>query len=409
MVRIVEPLGDSREVAKIKAAQRLAVCTNVFGRIKAGLITTPAQAKAALHGPDEDDIARCDQPEVQAAVQRWAMAERQRPNWWERYGALATGEQPAATATGETITQALESWLAERARDDNPPRAATVMGHRARVKAFTDKFGDLPLTAITRAMASEFMTGLDAANRTRNNYVATLSYAFHHAATHGRFDGQNPFDKLRRKPGKADRPKFTNAELQILFDNMPHGSALRWVSLISLFAGLRLEETCQLSVADIRMEGANGHSVLVFDVHNGGDNLLKNESSARLVPVSKALIDAGLLDYAKSLPQDGKLFPDLRRGGKGKLGEHLSQAFRKLIVRLGIKAGDRKDLCFHSLRHNFGRCLDQCGSQNRDNARLMGHAVEGETSGTYGEGELTNLASIVARAIKYDGLIERAA
>src|SRR5262249_54758254 len=57
LVHIVEPLGDSYEIAKLKAAQRVAACTAIFARIKAGLITTPEQAKAALaerRHPDDD-------------------------------------------------------------------------------------------------------------------------------------------------------------------------------------------------------------------------------------------------------------------------------------------------------------------------------------------------------------------
>jgi hypothetical protein len=78
-------------------------------------------------------------------------------------------------------------------------------------------------------------------------------------------------------------------------------------------------------------------------------------------------------------------------------------------VRIGIKAGDREGLCFNSLRHNFGRCLDVANVSQRNATRLMGHAVEGMTFGTYGEGELLNLAGIVHEAIKYEGLrVERA-
>src|SRR5262249_38770142 len=56
LVHIVEPLGDSYEIAKLKAAQRVATCVAVFGQIRAGAITTPEQAKAALQrGPAVDE------------------------------------------------------------------------------------------------------------------------------------------------------------------------------------------------------------------------------------------------------------------------------------------------------------------------------------------------------------------
>src|SRR6476620_7996031 len=56
LVHIVEPLGDSHSLAKLKAAQRVADCTAIFARIEAGLINTPEQAKLALQrGPTLDD------------------------------------------------------------------------------------------------------------------------------------------------------------------------------------------------------------------------------------------------------------------------------------------------------------------------------------------------------------------
>ena len=90
---------------------------------------------------------------------------------------------------------------------------------------------------------------------------------------------------------------------------------------------LRFEEIAQLAVADIRNVPANGATVDVIDIHNGGKNHLKNESSARVVPVHSELVRAGLLDYVKALPQNGPLFPGLkRRESKG--GKSVAVPFR---------------------------------------------------------------------------------
>jgi integrase len=243
----------------------------------------------------------------------------------------------------------------------------------------------------------------------------TLKKVFDAARQRGRFQGENPFADQRRKAAEPDRPKFTNQELQTVFNALPReikpakhtaDNAMTWAALISLYGGLRLEEVCQLSGADIKEVGTNGSRVWCFDIHNGGKNHLKNKSSERKVPIHNQLIRAGLLDYAKAVPQNGALFPTLqRRKSKGdKIGARVGELFRKRLISLGIKAEERKGLCFHSLRHNFGRCLDVADVSERDAARLMGHKVKGITFGVYGEGELENLASIVQRAIKYEGL-----
>ena len=57
MVRVVEKLSDSHEVAKLMAAERVATCMRVFAQCKARIITTLEQAKAALaerRHPDDD-------------------------------------------------------------------------------------------------------------------------------------------------------------------------------------------------------------------------------------------------------------------------------------------------------------------------------------------------------------------
>jgi integrase len=112
---------------------------------------------------------------------------------------------------------------------------------------------------------------------------------------------------------------------------------------------MRLEEIAQLRTADVREVAANGATVWVIDVHNGGENKLKNETSARLIPIHSELVRLGLLDYVKALPK-GPLFPGLtRRESKGgKIGARIGELFRKKLVALKLK---REGLCFHSLRH----------------------------------------------------------
>src|SRR5262249_58855089 len=104
--------------------------------------------------------------------------------------------------------------------------------------------------------------------------------------------------------------------------------------------GMRLEEIAQLTVADVQTRSANGGTVVVFDIHNGdSSHHLKNDSSARAIPMHSELVRAGLLDYGRALPQDGLLFPGLKRRESkgGKIGGPLGQVFRKRLIKLGIK------------------------------------------------------------------------
>ncbi len=63
----------------------------------------------------------------------------------------------------ETISQALEAWLAEM---QNDPTAAvkqeTVKGHRLYARAFIEHCGAVPLANVTRQMASDFLARIAA-------------------------------------------------------------------------------------------------------------------------------------------------------------------------------------------------------------------------------------------------------
>jgi integrase len=432
---IIEPLSDSFELAKLKAAQRAAECLAVFDAVKAGAITTPAQAAAALAGGglavDEEgnpvtpaseraerDTYRRFADEVRE-VERRLEIERQAARF-EAYGRSGDFNRPAAAMrpapSGETISQAAATWYAELTRDKSTaPRETTIDGHKRRVQAFIDAVGDVPLTDVTGIMASDFLAGLKVSNRTRNNYCDTLNYVFKYAAKRSRFskaEEDNPFYDQRSKVGKSSYSPFTVAELQTLFDALPReikpakhspDSALPWAALIALYSGMRLEEIAQLKTGDVREENANGATVTIIDVHNGGSNNLKNEISERFVPVHSELVRLGLLDYVKAL-KPGPLFPGLvRRESKGgKVGARLGELFRKKLVALGIK---REGLCFHSLRHNVATALRRASVPQEDAAPVLGHAVEGESYGTYAQAGpgLINVKATVEK-IKYAGL-----
>jgi integrase len=419
MSKIIEPLAGDHAIAKLKAAQRVAECAAIFARIKAGLITTPEQAKTALQrGPALDDEGNPIIPNpgfadrLRRAQQRWD--EERRTAMFQGYADMMSAAlgRPTASTAGETISQASEAWLAELTRDESAaPRDTTLDGHRLRVRAFVDAAGDVPLTEVTRAKASDFLAGLKVKNRTRNAYATTLKCVFECARRRGRFTGDNPFDGMKAKVAGSSYQPFTVAELQTLFNSMPRevepkkhtpDTALPWVALIAAFSGMRLEEIAQLKTSDIREEGVNGGRLWCIDIHNGGENKLKNETSARLIPVHSALVHAGLLAYVKALPK-GPLFPGLvRRESKGgKVGARLGELFRKKLVTLKLK---RDGLCFHSFRHTVATALRRASVPQEDAARVLGHAVEGESYGTYAQAgpELIDVKATVEK-IKYEG------
>jgi integrase len=290
-------------------------------------------------------------------------------------------------------------------------KKTTLEGHRLRVRAFVEHCGDIPLTSVTRAMASDFLAKVAGgrSNRTTNNYATTMAGLFKSARYRGRFTGDNPFEGQKRKAGGESYEPFEVSELQKLFDSFAlqtrpaKHTPLPWVSLIAAFTGMRLEEIAQLAAGDIRDQGANGATVTVIDIHNGGNNALKNAASARLVPVHSELVRAGFLEYVKALPKDGLLFPGLsRRASKGgKIGARLGELFRDRLEALGLK---RDRLCFHSFRHTVAGRLEAAAVSQTDAARVLGHTVAGMSYGVYSSGPGLKRLAAVVEAIEYEGL-----
>jgi integrase len=448
---IIQPLGDSLSQAQLKRNRLVTAYGEVFARLRAGEQMTPDQIKVAvsldlgaiaeqqkvrnliampirLHElrrlignvfeSEIEEIAKSRgiplDSELYNSV-REALVKGRQSAFDEAQARLTTTTAPIIEqSSSETINQAAEAWFLETQSDSSTAtKATTIEGHRQRVGVFVKRIGDLPLTSITRAMASDFLASIGKTNRTINNYGTTLACVFRSAKDRGRFTGDNPFERHRRKVNKkTNRVPFEVSELQTLFDAMPRQvqparhspeTALPWASLIGLFTGMRLEEICQLKADDIRVVSTNGGTTTVIVIHNGTNNSLKNESAARLVPVHSELVRAGLLDYVNALPKGEMLFPGLkRRASKGdKIGARIGELFSKKLKAINIK---REGLCFHSLRHTVAGRLDAAEVRKSDAARILGHTVEGETFGTYSDGPGLKVLAGVIEAIRYPGL-----
>jgi hypothetical protein len=87
-----------------------------------------------------------------------------------------------APSESETISQAAEAWFDGMQRDPSAAvKQTTLDGHRLRVRAFVEHCGDIPLSSVTRAMASDFLTHVSQgkANRTTRPVTGTTAYLPH--------------------------------------------------------------------------------------------------------------------------------------------------------------------------------------------------------------------------------------
>lgn len=158
-------------------------------------------------------------------------------------------------------------------------------------------------------------------------------------------------------------------------------AAARWLPLIAIFTGARLEEIAQLDVNDIRHDETYGYYI---DINRNSFSeehakSLKTPNSKRIVPIHEQLINAGLIAYWERCKATGqvKLFPELKRSNLGKYSQGWSKWWGDFNDSIGIT--DRQKV-FHSFRHGFIHMCRECEIGLEVHDALTGHTTLGVSS-----------------------------
>jgi integrase len=341
-----------------------------------------------------------------------------------KLGVVTTPEGEPEAASAPNLGEIVSRWAKET---EAPPQH--VEQYRYVANRFAQLHGDLPITEITKAHIRAFKDAigklpnstradireaklhdairLGAAKglppitpRTVTKHVTGLATLLRYAEGAG-FIETNPaagirFPKVKGKISDRERRKpFSREELATLFAaiDAAHGATEDdyWIPRIALYHGLRVEEVCQLSRDDVRQDG----TTWVISVNDSGDKKVKNESSARTVPLHPTMIAEGFLKH-RERSTGPRLFATLAPDGRGRLGGPYGKRFAR-ILREKAKITD-KSRTFHSLRHRFADACRNAGVPHEIMARLMGHTVGSRVSAGYGTGESVSvLASWLAK------------
>lgn len=241
---------------------------------------------------------------------------------------------------------------------------------------------------------------------------AILSYA----RDQGHID-TNPAQHVRVKAGEEAEPKlpYTVEELIALFASPVFlsgdrpaggaGEAAKWLPLLALFTGARLEELAGLETADIK--NANGIEFIHFQRRSDGGRVrhLKNRWAPRKVPIHSVLVRLGFIDFVAVCRESSnkRLFPRLTSAG-----EKQSAAFSKWYGRYSRLFVRDVRKSFHSFRHTVKRELRTAGIEKALRDAVMGHAHadEAERYGLDEDGQGFDLTALrqAVEAIRYEGL-----
>jgi integrase len=170
-----------------------------------------------------------------------------------------------------------------------------------------------------------------------------------------------------------------------------------WIPLLALYAGLRLEEACQLHADDVReIEG-----ITCICVEPGVGKTVKSRASRRQIPVHSELVKRGFLDHvaAHRGGRHARLFPELERGGPHSLlGYQFSKWFtayrRSAAVDLYEPWMD-----FHSLRKTFSTHILRKKKVDTLVSVLLGHKLQGVTNqhyfGGFSAGDMVDTVELI--------------
>lgn len=166
--------------------------------------------------------------------------------------------------------------------------------------------------------------------------------------------------KVKVKRSVDQQPAYSKSDLKKLFNSKiylqgSHKSPSHfWVPLIALYTGARLNEICQLSIADIYVEKSTNRWVFDINEDKNDDPLksLKKPFHARLVPIHSKLKELGFIDFFRQQQKlkIKKLFPDLPYiSSANKYGDKLQRWFNR-TYQTSCKITSN-GTSFHSFRH----------------------------------------------------------
>ncbi|MGD0499098.1 MAG: site-specific integrase [Bryobacteraceae bacterium] len=283
-------------------------------------------------------------------------------------------EPPAPAETPMTLlTDAVEMFLQHvRVHSPDKPRTAqrytAVMDHAKRIlggKAFVD--------AITRADIDDYKTARSAESseqhkdrritpRTINYEIGVLRTFFYFLIRERNLPIENPcakFKQLNDPRAKANRrpPTYKQAELDRIFAKCDEFEKTIYATF--LLTGLREEELCYLTWADVELGNLNSAVLRVSG--EGKQGFSPKDYEERLIPIPRELAE-----LLAKLPQRWNLVFPTRSGNRQ---THLLRRLKEIAAAASVTGAT-----LHKFRHTYATRLLESGCDIVTVQRLMGHS-----------------------------------
>ena len=249
---------------------------------------------------------------------------------------------------------------------------------------------ELGIGHIRRSNVVDFMAKLyrqELDSRSVARHLVTIRHFFRFALTEG-FVDDDPAANIESPKFRQSLPDFLSLEEVDRLLRQPDNSATLGVrdrAMIELMysTGLRVSELCGLRVADLQIDP-------------GCLRCIGKGNKERLVPVGRQALGAVEKYLRDSRPKllPGRGSPYLFLNQKGRKIDRIT--FWKTLSEYGRKAGLRKALTPHMLRHSFATHLLDRGADLRSVQLMLGHS-DISTTQIYTHVALDRLKSVYAK------------
>lgn len=234
-----------------------------------------------------------------------------------------------------------------------------------RFSKFLEDQGVSPL-GVSRDQIAQYITllGKDLAARSVARNISAIKSFFRFLVSEGRIE-DNPARLIETPRTSLRLPEvLTQEEIERLLaqpnENVSRGRRDRAMLECLYATGLRVSELVNLKISNVNLEA-------------GYLRTLGKGSKERLVPIGDTALEA-IKDYLS----DGR--PDFT---KGRISPYVflssrchplsRQGFWKIIKKYGLKAGIKKRISPHSIRHSFATHLIGAGADLRSVQVMLGH------------------------------------
>jgi hypothetical protein len=263
----------------------------------------------------------------------------------------------------------VDFWAAET-------KAASVDDFRSKAKRLAAFLGYDDARRVSDADMVRYKEDLIASRlkpKTVDNHLTALRRLFAYGLKNKKIT-INPMADLEYKlPPKEDRDQrrdFTPGDQRAMLAGAlaSHDPAIKWPTLIAIYAGAREAEIVEADTRDVYQL----YGRWVFHIRlEYRPRTMRIKTVQRIVPLPKAVIDAGFLDYVGSLPP-GPLFPMIELDSEGRRAKRASRKLNEWLRDVGKITDPRK--VFHCHRHTVKSMLRDLGCPEDVNDAITGHA-----------------------------------